>query len=208
MVGKKETLEAVEKLLKQNSVEAVRTTKFFQGKTIRWGIAWSYYPASWFFPCPDVDIPIETTWAQAAVASTFFITNCKSFENLHRRHEEAMKSLGQTFLFHIPESAATHSDEYANFEWYGIGAEPGTDSITIEDLGKPEKSPPNTFSFLIHAQKQDSQETTGDNVTFEVSVSCLNSTGLGRKSFIKFRDQYRADMQRTNRKWRRMVKHS
>jgi len=42
MVGKKKTLKSVRKLLHALNVPGLRTTEFVQGRTHRWGIAWSF----------------------------------------------------------------------------------------------------------------------------------------------------------------------
>ena len=42
MIGKKTTLKTIKQLLKEYKVPVVVDTEFFQGKTHRWGIAWSY----------------------------------------------------------------------------------------------------------------------------------------------------------------------
>ncbi|KAK9805663.1 hypothetical protein WJX72_010774 [[Myrmecia] bisecta] len=42
MVGKKATLKALRKLLHSCHVTALRTTEFFQGRTSRWALAWSF----------------------------------------------------------------------------------------------------------------------------------------------------------------------
>ncbi|KAL4858898.1 U6 small nuclear RNA (adenine-(43)-N(6))-methyltransferase [Chlorella vulgaris] len=42
MVGKKGTLRAVRSMLYRHGVRVLRTTEFFQGKTSRWALAWSF----------------------------------------------------------------------------------------------------------------------------------------------------------------------
>ncbi|PRW44527.1 methyltransferase 16 isoform X2 isoform A [Chlorella sorokiniana] len=42
MVGKKSTLRAARSLLYRHGVRVLRTTEFFQGKTSRWALAWSF----------------------------------------------------------------------------------------------------------------------------------------------------------------------
>ena len=42
MVGKKETLKRVRAMLHALSVPSVRSTQFTQGRTHRWGLAWSF----------------------------------------------------------------------------------------------------------------------------------------------------------------------
>ena len=45
MCGKKSTTKTLKKLLDSDKkVKAIRTTTFFQGKTARWGVAWSFSP--------------------------------------------------------------------------------------------------------------------------------------------------------------------
>lgn len=46
MVGKKGTLKAVRQELFRLPVTAVRVTEFAQGKTSRWGLAWSFAEAA------------------------------------------------------------------------------------------------------------------------------------------------------------------
>ena len=41
LVGKKSSLGAVSRVLEDRGVHNIRTSRFFQGKTIRWGLAWS-----------------------------------------------------------------------------------------------------------------------------------------------------------------------
>ncbi len=42
MVGKKETLKRVRAMLHALGVPSVRSTQFTQGRTQRWGLAWSF----------------------------------------------------------------------------------------------------------------------------------------------------------------------
>ena len=42
MVGKKETLKRVRAMLHALGVPSVRSTQFTQGRTHRWGLAWSF----------------------------------------------------------------------------------------------------------------------------------------------------------------------
>ena len=42
MVGKKETLKRVKAMLHALGVPSVRSTQFTQGRTHRWGLAWSF----------------------------------------------------------------------------------------------------------------------------------------------------------------------
>lgn len=46
MLGKKSTLKAVRQQLQGLNVTALRVTEFAQGKTSRWGIAWSFCKAA------------------------------------------------------------------------------------------------------------------------------------------------------------------
>ena len=42
MLGKKATLRMLQRLLGKRRASAVRTTEFSQGRTSRWGIAWTF----------------------------------------------------------------------------------------------------------------------------------------------------------------------
>lgn len=42
MLGRKVDLKPLQDYLKKNNVVNVRITEFAQGKTMRWGIAWSF----------------------------------------------------------------------------------------------------------------------------------------------------------------------
>lgn len=46
MVGKKATLKAIRQVLFRLPVAAIRVTEFAQGRTSRWGIAWSFAEAA------------------------------------------------------------------------------------------------------------------------------------------------------------------
>ena len=46
MVGKKSTLKALRQQLCAAGVSALRVTEFAQGRTSRWGIAWSFAEAA------------------------------------------------------------------------------------------------------------------------------------------------------------------
>merc|ERR1719505_453742 len=43
MLGQKSSLKAIQKYIKEKKVPNVCTTEFHQGRTMRWGIAWSFY---------------------------------------------------------------------------------------------------------------------------------------------------------------------
>lgn len=44
MVGRKASLRKLLALLREKNVQTTRTTEFFQGRTKRWGIAWTFWP--------------------------------------------------------------------------------------------------------------------------------------------------------------------
>lgn len=62
MVGKKKTLKSVRKLLHALNVPGLRTTEFVQGRTHRWGIAWSFQE--------DVHSAMKPLRSDASVASS------------------------------------------------------------------------------------------------------------------------------------------
>lgn len=46
MVGKKSSLKVLMSKLRDIGVTVVKTTEFVQGQTCRWGLAWSFMPAT------------------------------------------------------------------------------------------------------------------------------------------------------------------
>jgi 23S rRNA A1618 N6-methylase RlmF len=44
LVGKKQSLRKILSILREKKVKNICTTEFLQGRTKRWGIAWSYHP--------------------------------------------------------------------------------------------------------------------------------------------------------------------
>lgn len=64
MCGKKETLKSLRCLLDTAKVPAIRTARFLQGKTVRWGVAWSFsaqaLPISTIPLRSGVDIKFDT----------------------------------------------------------------------------------------------------------------------------------------------------
>ena len=42
MLGRKASVKVIETELRKNQVVNIRTTEFYQGRTTRWGIAWSF----------------------------------------------------------------------------------------------------------------------------------------------------------------------
>jgi len=73
MVGRKATLKAVKQDLLRHRVPALRVTEFAQGRTSRWGIAWSFSAAAQATeraPLPRTDAhprPLLAKWAFSLV---------------------------------------------------------------------------------------------------------------------------------------------
>lgn len=44
MVGKKSTLKPLKEMLRENEACSIATTMFCQGRTTRWGLAWTFIP--------------------------------------------------------------------------------------------------------------------------------------------------------------------
>eukprot|EP00887_Chlorella_sp_A99_P005035 scaffold4.g5035.t1 len=65
MVGKKATLKAARTLLYRHGVRVLRTTEFAQGKTSRWGLAWSFAADPTAASAPLPRFPAASTGASA-----------------------------------------------------------------------------------------------------------------------------------------------
>eukprot|EP00803_Ostreobium_quekettii_P002088 evm.model.scf_565.7 EVM.evm.TU.scf_565.7 scf_565:35419-42558(+) len=124
MVGKKSTLKAVRHRLLSAGVKAVRTTEFFQGKTSRWAIAWSFAasPDTNSLPLPA---PARSKGAPSTVERQLFKeVECgsKSVEDLLACLESVTSAHGclsarspgapHTLLVSLPEAA--HDTEGEN----------------------------------------------------------------------------------------------
>jgi hypothetical protein len=71
MVGKKATLTEAAAALEDLNVTCIRTTTFFQGKTVRWGLAWSYYPSDYFTTHTALTTPEEVRFGVSCVFDQF-----------------------------------------------------------------------------------------------------------------------------------------
>lgn len=63
MVGRKASLRKLLAIFREHHVPTYRTTEFFQGRTKRWGIAWTFTTA----PVPDASVRIAMGFARSYV---------------------------------------------------------------------------------------------------------------------------------------------
>eukprot|EP01138_Halocafeteria_seosinensis_P006161 gb/GECG01006300.1/.p1 GENE.gb/GECG01006300.1/~~gb/GECG01006300.1/.p1 ORF type:complete len:559 (+),score=55.58 gb/GECG01006300.1/:1-1677(+) len=195
MVGKKATLDTLSAALRGQDAQTIRTTKFFQGRTLRWAIAWSYYPQSFFWPSTEDNCACPRK--KPALSEKFCVCNCESVDAVINRHKEAISGLSGIFVLSIYTESSSKV-----FSIWGIGAE--KDSVaSTSSLGQDWTCVSDSFSFCIDVGLPTEVDVADTH--FEIKIACINGSGFARKSFVKLRDKYKADMQRTNRSWRRKL---
>eukprot|EP00466_Bigelowiella_natans_P017952 jgi/Bigna1/88320/estExt_fgenesh1_pg.C_300147 len=207
MLGKKSSVKTVLRMLREADVKNVVTTAFLQGRTSRWGVGWCYEPAR-----------IQDTALRASVNHNVAMGKKKA--------KKQSNTATSTAVFHVDfcfdeEKKSTSvvasrlKDVVAAWKQKGIAI----DHFSCEDQGgkakialKTQQSVALGLSLTWKPTPKTATSSDGDGgsaTTEDIVVISLESAipeGPGKRDFLLFSDQIKADIQRSNRRWRRLLK--
>lgn len=107
MLGKKSSLTALKTYLKEHCVTNVITTEFCQGRTTRWGIAWSLTPAMYLAKVPQYERKSGRKPSGHSVGYTFPKNDKLSYKFFEEILEKLFKQLQIEIVLHDHEDCST-----------------------------------------------------------------------------------------------------
>ncbi|GAB5356233.1 hypothetical protein AAMO2058_000273400 [Amorphochlora amoebiformis] len=194
MLGKKNSVKSILRLLRENGVRNVVTTEFLQGHTTRWAIGW----------CFDEEKP-EESGLRCAVNKQVAMNKMKARKIRNR-------GLGDVITFTVPYDVKTSAsvvqprlhDVFK--EWkkkgYGLKVEDNDERVKI-DLDIKTAKENLTLSLQVNWSGSKGQEGMEDAVA--VVLLSAEPEGTGRQQFLILSSQMKADILRVNRRWRRLM---
>lgn len=215
MFGKKASVKSTLKLIREAGFTNIATTQFLQGRTTRWGIAWCSEPRR---PA-DADLRLavdsrarsrRSAQQKAGVAvKAFCVPFVEGKSVVATRIADFVKEaeLGSGRLSLRIESQA--GDTAAGPGVVYISAKIQTPSDTKTTAASAPASP--TSSSLVDVvlrvgwQGSSDPETKVVSDAVVVTLDRADPPSLGRAEFGKLSDRLMNDLQRTNRRWRRLL---
>ena len=177
MLGKKSSLRPLIRHAKARGIDNVRSTSFVQGKTLRWGIAWS-------FEHRDAS-QLDTTRPDCILAA----------KRAGKKRTLASEFCAQITLLEFEDRATDALSRFASSYDRVSGSEDGV--VRFEgSLGSEARGPSFTASGA-------SSGTRAVDVTICGSGAMYISS---RSEFWTFAERFKQDILRTNRRWRRKRK--
>uniref|UniRef100_K3WZ68 AAA+ ATPase domain-containing protein n=1 Tax=Globisporangium ultimum (strain ATCC 200006 / CBS 805.95 / DAOM BR144) TaxID=431595 RepID=K3WZ68_GLOUD len=179
MIGKKSTVRKILAVLREKQIPQTRTTEFLQGRTKRWGIAWTF----------RADV--------AASDASRGSNGCISVQEVAQRVQEFVASNAALALDTEAESdaedvsAGADETEYQDYAFYRLqSAGDETSKATI------------AFEGRIEITKRTSNEEANEELGHGFEVIVVFESGA-RSAFWKATDALKAATVRSGRQWRR-----
>ncbi|XP_048582639.1 RNA N6-adenosine-methyltransferase METTL16 isoform X2 [Nematostella vectensis] len=164
MLGKKSSLTEVMAFLKKNKIYAVTTTEFCQGKTRRWGVAWTFIKG-----ILSIEIDIKETSHKTTDSISFTCTaveNTWSNQRRKRREQQRQKPL---ISDDVPPAAIEDADQRSTS---AAGSTP-----TAIDLSQTGKKSITDTCALTKRENSTDKTAEGPMNGSQVSGSTTNSDG-------------------------------
>ena len=193
MLAKKTSLVELEKELRgMLGRGAVRTATFVQGKTTRWGIAWTYRRVAARSPATRVvgglqgfKVSLTRTDGRSAV--------------------EEVASRVRSYCQYIESTKGLHLDCTIKNVVVDSSVMGSTEVCSITERGSAQH--PSAFSVDVHIQNVKAVEKEEEDGTESVDVGlhCFSSSVAGTLALEKVRSGMEGEIQRSNRRWRRIL---
>ena len=206
MVSKKSSLvELKQKLRSQLGRGAVRTATFVQGKTRRWGIAWTYREVAPRSPAlrltgglREFDVEILTTSGLGAIDEVVdrVIAYCQWMGESKKLEVEC--KVGKKDGKNAAKISVTSTDHGGKGDQGGNGATTSDGSIGgafIIDISMKN----------IEANEVEVDSNAGSKSLVRVKLQCYCHSSSGLAAIDIFRSSLEGEIKRCNRRWRRMM---
>ncbi len=211
MFGKKASVKAILKLLRESGFTNIVTTEFLQGRTTRWGIAWCSEPrrAAEAALRLAVDSRARSRRSAAqkagsAAVNAFCVPYVEGKSVIGKRISDFVDALsangGPSVKIVSQTSDAT------------VGSGVVHMTIRLTDTKAPTAAPRAAapaslidISMRVGWQGSRDAQTNEMSDAVVVSLDRANPPNLGRAEFEKLSVRLANDLQRTNRRWRRLL---
>lgn len=206
MVSKKSSLvELKRELRSQLGQGAVRTATFVQGKTTRWGIAWTYREVAPRSPAlrltgglQECDVEILSASDLGAIDEVVnrVIAYCQWMGESKKLEVEC--KVGKKDGKHVAKISVTGTGHRGR-------GEQGDDGATTSDGGIGGAFIIDISMKTIKADEVGVDSNAGSKSLVRVKLECFCRSSLGLAAIDIFRSNLEGEIKRCNRRWRRMM---
>ncbi|RHY96957.1 hypothetical protein DYB35_002475, partial [Aphanomyces astaci] len=214
LIGRKSSLRPLLAILRSHGIPNMRTTEFLQGRTTRWGLAWSFTTdgsttpnevvsfAIWRYPHGH-KVLAKRREAKRRQALTFHLPQsfpavstgyCASMDDVHRR------ILDSAALLESAEMGIAIREEHVGDD--GSWSTPCRTYELVATTTTNEQGLRRTVLFHALARAQVS---TDDKHAMGFDISLEWRHGVARDQFWTFSDKWKAAILRTGRRWRKQA---
>uniref|UniRef100_A0A7S2TVK9 U6 small nuclear RNA (adenine-(43)-N(6))-methyltransferase n=1 Tax=Lotharella oceanica TaxID=641309 RepID=A0A7S2TVK9_9EUKA len=197
MLGKKSSVKTILRLLRSKGIKNIVTTDFLQGRTTRWGIGWCFEQAR-----PQDHAIRATVNRQVAMGNQK--AKKKTIDgvgaNVFPVPFVMAKSVLPDRLHDLVEAfKKKHGNDRVATEEDGDGKVSIQLQVDMKEQGTVE------LELQVSWKQSQNSQTGAMEDTVSVCLTRAEPLNLGKAEFFKASQQVQADLQRTNRKWRRMM---
>ncbi|RHY64711.1 hypothetical protein DYB38_001919 [Aphanomyces astaci] len=220
LIGRKSSLRPLLAILRSHGIPNMRTTEFLQGRTTRWGLAWS-------FTTDGSTTPNEVLSFDTLSQKKSYDTVLHGHKVLAKRREAKRR---QALTFHLPQSfpavstghCASMDDVHRRIldsaallesaemgiaireEHVGDDGSLSTPCRTYELVATTTNEQGLRRTVLFHALAR-AQVSTDDKHAMGFDMSLEWRHGVARDRFWTFSDKWKAAILRTGRRWRKQA---
>jgi len=195
MLGRKQSVKAVLRILREAGVKNIVTTTFFQGRTTRWGVGWCFE-----------DERVQDSALRLKVDHQVAMGKRKA----KKKNNQTGPTSGSTFT--VPHEGGVSvvsgrlSEIVSGWKQKGFQIEQTADGSSEYTLNM---TLPNSDKALgprvqIQVLWQESKGDEGMVDTVAVTFERGEPETSAKSQFLVLAAQIKADIQRTNRRWRRL----
>uniref|UniRef100_A0A7S4J603 Uncharacterized protein n=2 Tax=Odontella aurita TaxID=265563 RepID=A0A7S4J603_9STRA len=212
MLGKKSSLDQLEKQLRATLGKGnIRVTEFVQGKMRRWGLAWTFRSV----PPRSQGLKIKGSKFEVKFSDKHALANgaVDCVVARMRSYCQSLKGMDVSLsAIDGPCESATVTI-VGSKKAFHCGKEDISRFVEPDEKCIADPNPKNSIEFLIDAiveekmkiDQHPTQSGSQADVVVEVSLTCFSHSTAGTVFIGKIRNQMIGEVNRTNRKWRRIL---
>ncbi|KAK8810715.1 hypothetical protein WA158_007290 [Blastocystis sp. Blastoise] len=202
LIGKKKTLKTILKYLQTKEIKNICSTTFYQGKTSRWGIAWSFTTLGYNelqLNSKNNAIFNSKRIKKQKSEVTFEISSIEEDDLLLRIHDFFNRMNIEDISYTIDMNANIINCTLYSFMHYEHSFDP-SEPIPLTSIS--DISIPNNQEPLFKAQITIEENNSNKNFTIMIDI---DPESKDRPTFFKFCETFQLFILRNNRKWRRYL---
>lgn len=200
MIGKKSSISIIITLLQKCNIKSIKTIRFVQGKTMRWGIAWSFYnlnQKALFSIELSLSQLIKTEIPANSIGNNIIIQDNSIIVIVRRIYLRVIQSLEEL------KELRLKCNSFDDFEIQNISFINMTHTIKATLLSNESI----LLLELIVELKQEN-ESSISTIHIQGNVSWTSNEEKGKeksKEINRLIEHIKGDILRTNRRWRRLL---